>query len=73
MNFRSYTQGRRLVVLKVHEGVYVFGDEDSKTRQALVFGFKSISVSDDEIMLWHHRLGHPSFPYLKLVSIFIQK
>ncbi|RVW49647.1 hypothetical protein CK203_076682 [Vitis vinifera] len=36
---------------KVHEGLYFFGDEDSRTRQPLAFGFKSISVSDDEIML----------------------
>ena len=36
---------------KVHERLYFFRDEDSRTRQALAFGFKSISVSDYEIML----------------------
>ena len=36
---------------KVHEGLYFFRGEDSRTRQPLAFGFKSISVSDDEIML----------------------
>ncbi|KAL6334502.1 hypothetical protein AAG906_016052 [Vitis piasezkii] len=42
---------------KIHERLYLFRDEDSKNRQALVFGFESIFVSKDKIMLWHHRLA----------------
>ena len=59
---------------KVHEGLYFFRGEDSRTRQPLAFGFKSISVSDDEIMLWHHKLSHPSsFPYLKILFPYLFK
>ena len=42
---------------KVHERLYLFRDEDSKNRHALVFGFESTFVSKDKIMLWHHRLA----------------
>lgn len=49
-----------------HEGLYYFEEEESKNKQALVSSCKSAFVSSDqEIMLWHCKLGHPSFSYLK--------
>ena len=49
---------------KLIDDLYFFEDEESKNKEAQ--GFSSISTQvKDQIMLWHHRLGHPSFPYLK--------
>ena len=47
------------------DGLYYFEDNDSKNKKAQ--GLSSISsiLVKDQIMLWHYRLGHPSFPYLK--------
>ena len=79
--FKELYSRKKIGSAKVHEALYFFGDEDSRTRQALVFGFESISVLFfyfflffyDKIMLWHHRLGHPSFLYLKNLFPYLLK
>ena len=49
---------------KLIDGLYFFEDEESKNKEAQ--GFSNISTQvKDQIMLWHYRLGHPSFPYHK--------
>ena len=79
MSFRVYFRGSRLAVLKENNGIYLFeGDEDVMNKQThalkseVVSFSESISVSN-KVMLWHNRLGHPSFPYLKQLfpSLFI--
>ncbi|XVE99532.1 hypothetical protein REPUB_Repub03eG0207100 [Reevesia pubescens] len=48
------------------DGLYYFNDTLFKNKQAqgLIGSTSSISARE-QIMLWHLRLGHPSFPYLK--------
>ena len=50
----------------LQEGLYYFDDYLSRNKQAQGLS-SSISSNSarDQIMLWHLRLGHPSFPYLK--------
>ena len=71
--FKELYSRKKIGSAKVHEGLYFFGDEDSRTRQALVFGFEFIYFFYDKIMLWHHRLDHPSFPYLKSLFSYLFK
>ena len=58
---------------RIHEGLYYLENTEYEGQQAFASGVASISVSSArEIMLWHHRLGHPNFLYLKrlLPSLF---
>lgn len=47
------------------EGFYYFNDNLFCNEQAQGLSDSTSSVFvHEEIMLWHRRLGHPSFPYL---------
>ena len=63
--FQEQNSGKMIGSAKLIDGLYYFEDEESKNKEAQ--GFSSISSTQvkDQIMLWHHRLRHPSFPYLK--------
>lgn len=57
-------------------GLYFLTQGSSIGRQGQQTCFNSISVSSDkEIMLWHDRLGHPNFQYLKYLipKLFMNK
>ena len=65
-HFQDLSLGRMIDSARVHEGLYFLEDTENERRQAFVTGISPIFVSNDkEIMLWHHRLGHPNFSYLK--------
>ena len=47
---------------KEKDGLYYFDDGPDLSRQFQSTSVNSVSVSkENEIMLWHHRLGHPIF------------
>ena len=74
--FQELSSGRMIGSARVLDGLYFFEDKNQESRQTLVSGVASISVSSSkEIMLWHYRLGHPNFAYLKrlLPSLFNNK
>lgn len=50
---------------KESDGLYYFGNEDLQEKQVQKPGHSSFLSLDNEIMLWHFRLAHPSFGYLQ--------
>ena len=63
--FQEQSSGKMIGSARMIDGLYYFEDKDSKNKEAQ--GLSSISSIPvkDQIMLWHYRLGHPSFSYLK--------
>ena len=60
------SKGMRVGNAKEHGGLYYFEEDFSKNKQALTYGCKFFSLSrEQQVMLCHTRLGHPSFQYLK--------
>jgi len=48
------------------DGLYLFEDEFGPKEKLQKNCLNSIPIhEDEEIMLWHYRLGHPNFLYLK--------
>ena len=58
--------GRTIGSARIHEGLYYLENTEYEGRQSFASRVASVSVSNArEIMLWHHRLAHPNFSYLK--------
>ena len=48
------------------DGLYYFVEDNPKSLNSSIFIYKTDIVSNDNnVMLWHQRLGHPSFIYLR--------
>ena len=64
--FQDRNLGMMIGSASLRESLYYFDDYLSRNKQAQGLS-SSISSNSarDQIMLWHLRLGHPSFPYLK--------
>ena len=63
--FQEHPSGKTIGSAKMKDGLYYFVDEDFENKQA--HGYSSVSSTSvlDQIIIWHNRLGHPSFAYLK--------
>ena len=64
--FQEVTSGNRIGSAKELGGLYYFEDDNFENKQAFTASCASSSLfRKNEIMLWHFRLGHPNFQYLK--------
>lgn len=60
---------------RVRSGLYYFDKDISPNKQATSVCCYAPVSSNQEIMLWHRRLGHLSFSYMKYLfpSLFLNK
>ncbi|KAK8335834.1 hypothetical protein V6Z12_A09G080600 [Gossypium hirsutum] len=66
---KEQKSGRMIGTAKVDDGLYVWNKDSTQGGLALS------TSKEDTIMLWHRRLGHPNFLYLKkhLLLLFRNK
>ena len=65
--FQDQVSGRTIGIGRLHEGLYVLVEGIISNKSALnSVGLNSVSaIHNSDVFLWHFRLGHPSFFYLK--------
>ena len=64
--FQHQHSGRMIGHARMTNGLYYFDNNFLKGRQAQAVSSSVIFILvKDEIKLWHNKLGHPSFSYLK--------
>ena len=60
--FQNLTTGRMIRRAKEKDGLHYFDDGPDLSRQFQSTSVNSVYVSkENDIMLWHYRLGHPNF------------
>ena len=83
-DLQELDSGRMIGNAEMCSRLYVLKDDTPLRRQtqnASCVSFKSLSIldscvnKDNEVTLWHYRLGHPNFIYLEKLfsSLFINK
>ena len=73
--FQDRSLGKMIGIAERKDGLYYFsGVGDSGRVKSQNKMFTSV-VSHSDIMLWHHRLGHPSYSYMKVLypNLFVNK
>ena len=66
LSISKLTLGKRIGNARECEGLYYFEKEAKLNKQAQTTSCKSFSRGH-KIMLRHHRLGHPSFSYIRIL------
>ncbi|KAL5777605.1 hypothetical protein ACOSP7_010531 [Xanthoceras sorbifolium] len=63
--FQDQISGKKIGSARMMDGLYYFDDGPYSNKKAQ--GMSSVSSSSvfEQIMIWHFRLGHPSFQYLR--------
>lgn len=64
--FQDLLSGNTIGSARVHDGLYHFENDQVQSRQKFESSNMYLSMSrNQELLLLHRRLGHPSFSYLK--------
>ena len=63
--FQDQNSRRMIGNARIIEGLYYFDELSFGNKKAQGLSSTSSISVHEQIMLWHMRLGHPSFPYLK--------
>lgn len=58
---------------RIVNGLYYFEDNFPSSKMTQVFSSISSMSAYEQIMVWHYRLGHPSFIYLKRLFPYLFK
>ena len=63
--FQDLCSGKKIGSAREVDGLYYFEEDVSLCGEAQAANNEVTFSIEDEIMLWHLRLGHPSFSYLQ--------
>lgn len=63
--FHDLASGMTIGSAKEQDRLFYFEDHVTLNRQAQKTATSDTFSAHSEIMFWHYRLGHPSFPYLQ--------
>ena len=73
--FQDRSSGKMIGIAEKKDGLYyLLGARDSSRAKSQNKMSTSV-ISNSDVMLWHQRLGHPSFSYMKVFypNLFINK
>ena len=73
--FQDRSSGKMIGIAEKKDGLYYFSRVGDSNRVKLQNKMSMPVVSNSDIMLWHQRLGHPSFSYMKVFypNLFVNK